>query len=165
MNKNYTNGKIKQKYIESEYFKLIYKVMKYLKLFEEYLQSDAIGYNIGDYIYHVTPIKNLNKIKKLGFKTQSGTSINGKKYNNRIYFATSLISAYDISVNFGSYKDDSEYVIFKLKSNCLDEYEKDPLFIHGIFVDYDIDKKYIVDVIKCEDLFNKFDENDIENLY
>ena len=139
--------------------------MKYLKLFENYLKSDSIGYNVGEYIYHVTPIKNMDKIKKNGLIPQSGTSINGKKYTNRIYFATSLISAYDISVNFSSYKDNGEYVIFKFKSNCLNGYEKDPLFVHGIYVDYPINKNYIVDIIKCDDLFNKFDENDLENLY
>ena len=142
--------------------------MRYIQLFEKYvrMKSDAIGYNIGEYIYHVTSIKNLNNIKQKGFRPQNGTSINGKKYENRIYFATSLIAAYDISLNFGSYKKDNEYVIFKLDSNCLENgYEKDPLFVHGIYVDYPVGKKYIVDIIKADDLFNKYDENDLENLY
>jgi hypothetical protein len=134
-------------------------------LIEDYLVSDAIGYNIGDFIYHTTPMKNLNKIKKYGFEPQSGISINGKKFENRLYFATSLIAAYDLSVNFGSYRDDSEYVIFKVDSKCLNDYEEDPLFTHGIFVDYKIDKKYIIDIIKAEKLFDKFSDDDIENLY
>lgn len=140
--------------------------MKYLMLFESFLKSDAIGYHIGEFIYHVTPLKNEEKIKKEGFKVQSGVSINGKKYEKRIYFATSLISAYDISVNFGSYRNEYEYVIFKINSECLKNgYEKDPLFAHGIFVDYNIDKRYIVDIIKTSELFNKFNDEDLENLY
>lgn len=133
---------------------------------ENYLKSDAIGYNIGEYIYHVTPKKNLDEIKKNGLHPQNGISINGKKYENRIYFATSLIAAYDISVNFGSYKDDGEYVIFKVKSNCLiNSYEKDPLFVHGIYINYEISNECVVDIIKANKLFNKYDENDLENLY
>ena len=131
----------------------------------EYLKSDAIGYNIGEYIYHTTPIKNLKRIEKEGFIPKDGIGINGKPFKNRLYFATSLISAYDISINFGSYKDDDEYIIFKVDSKCLDEYERDPLFVHGIFVDYRVDKKYIIEVIKANDLFNMYDDNDIENLY
>jgi hypothetical protein len=131
----------------------------------EYLKSDAIGYNIGKFIYHTTPKRNAEKIERDGFEPKDGISVNGKKFKNRLYFATSLISAYDISVNFGSYKDDDDYVIFKVDSKCLDEYEKDPLFVHGIFVNYRVDKKYIVDIIKANDLFNMYDENDIENLY
>jgi len=129
------------------------------------LESDAIGYNVGEYIYHTTPLRNMNKIKKEGFIPKSGIAINSKSFTNRLYFATSLISAYDISVNFSSYKDDDEYVIFKVDSKCLDEYEIDPLFVHGIYVDYPINEKYIVDVINANDLFNKYDEEDIENLY
>lgn len=134
---------------------------------EKYLESDAIGYAIGDFIYHVTTMKNVEKIKSQGFKPQDGISINGKPFQNRLYFATSLIAAYDLSVNFSSFKDEykDEYVIFKLKSNCIDEYEEDPLFLHGIYVDYKIDKKYIVDMIKTSDLFNKFNDDDFDDLY
>lgn len=82
-----------------------------------------------------------------------------------MYFATSLIAAYDLSVNFGSYRDSGEYVIFKLTSDCIEEYEEDSLFLHGIYVDYSINKNCIVEVIDAEDLFDKFDENDLEDLY
>jgi len=37
--------------------------------------------------------------------------------------------------------------------------------VHGIYIDYKIDKKYIVDVINASDLINKFDEEDLEDLY
>ena len=133
---------------------------------ESYLPSDAIGYDIGEYLYHITPIKNLNKIKNNGFVPKDGISINGKPFKNRLYFATSLIAAYDLSVNFQSYRDDvDEYVIFKVDSKCLKDYEEDELFKHGIYVNYPISKKYIVDIINAEDLFGKFDEDDFENLY
>ena len=133
---------------------------------ENKFQSDAMGYNIGKYIYHTTPIKNLDKIKYKGLKLRSGITISGENFKNRIYFSTSLIAAYDILVNFGSYRDNKAYAIFKLNSNCLiNGYKKDPLFVHGIFVNYNIDRKYILEIINADDLFNKFNEEDIENLY
>lgn len=131
-----------------------------------YLKSDAIRYNIGEYLYHISPKRNLTEIKKNGFIPKNGIAINGKPFKNRIYFATSLIAAYDLSVNFGSYKDNENYIIFKVKSNCVDNgYEKDPLFVHGIYVNYPISNKYIVDIIDADDLFTKFNDEDIENLY
>ena len=134
--------------------------------FENFLKSDAIGYNIGDYIYHVTPDKNIKKIKKEGFIPKDGTSINGKKFKNRLYFATSLIAAYDLSINFSSYREDNDkYVIFKIDSKCLKDYQKDPLFVHGIYIDYNISSKFIVDDIDANSLFNKYDEDDLEDLY
>jgi hypothetical protein len=56
--------------------------------------------------------------------------------------------------------------IFKVKSNCVgDGYEKDPLFVHGIYVDYPISNDCVVSVMNASDLFNKFNDDDIENLY
>lgn len=133
---------------------------------ENYLKSDAIGYSVGEYIYHVSPKKNLSSIKKYGFMPKDGVSINGKEFENRLYFATSLIAAYDISVNFSSYKDYDGYVIFKLKSECLSNgYEEDNLFVHGIYVDYPISDKYIVEIIDTDDLFDKYDGDDLDGLY
>lgn len=133
---------------------------------ENYLQSDAIGYNIGEYLYHITPKRNIAQIKKNGFIPKDGVAINNKPFKNRLYFATSLIAAYDLSVNFGSYKDNEEYAIFKVKSDCVSNgYEEDPLFVHGIYVDYPIPNTCIVNVINASDLFNKFNDDDIENLY
>ena len=132
---------------------------------ERYLDSDAIGYEIGNFIYHITPEKNLSFIKENGFIPQDGISINGKHFENRLYFATSLIAAYDLSVNFGSYKDDDNYIIFKIESSCISDYEEDPLFVHGIYIDYSISEEYIVDILKADDYFNKFDDDDIEKLY
>jgi hypothetical protein len=132
---------------------------------EKYLKNDAIGYNIGEFVYHVSPKRNLNKIKKYGLIPKDGISINGKPFKNRLYFATSLIAAYDLTVNFSSYKDNEEYIIFKLDSKCIKDYEKDNLFVHGIFINYPVDYKYVIDIINTNDLFNKYDENDLENLY
>lgn len=145
--------------------------MKYIKTLnnyikENYLPSDAIGYNIGEFVYHITPKKNLNTIKKNGFIPKDGISINNKPFKNRLYFATSLIAAYDLSVNFNSYRDNDEYVIFKLDSKCIDKgYEEDELFIHGIYVDYKIPYSFVVDIINASDLFNKFDDDDFDRLY
>ena len=133
--------------------------------FSNKIESDAMGYDIGDYLYHITPVSNFNTIIKKGFIPKNGISINNKPFENRLYFATSLISAYDLSVNFGSYRDDSEYVIFKIKSDCINDYEEDDLFAHGIYVDYKVSNKCIVGYVNANDLFNKFDDEDIENLY
>ena len=137
---------------------------EYLK--ENYLPSDAMGYNIGEFVYHITPKKNFNTIKKNGFIPKDGISINNKPFKNRLYFATSLIAAYDLSVNFNSYRDNDEYIIFKLDSKCIDKgYEEDELFIHGIYVDYKIPYSFVIDVINTSDLFNKFDDEDFDRLY
>lgn len=133
--------------------------------FSNKIESDAMGYDIGDYLYHITPVSNFNTIIKKGFIPKNGISINNKPFENRLYFATSLISAYDLSVNFGSYRDNSKYVIFKIKSDCINDYEEDDLFAHGIYVDYKVSNKCIVGYVNANDLFNKFDDEDIENLY
>ncbi len=133
--------------------------------FSNEIESDAMGYDIGDYLYHITPVSNFDTIINKGFIPKNGISINGKPFENRLYFATSLISAYDLSVNFGSYRDDTEYVIFKIKSDCIDDYEEDNLFAHGIYIDYKISNKCILGYVNANDLFNKFDDEDLENLY
>jgi hypothetical protein len=133
--------------------------------FSNEIESDAMGYDIGDYLYHITPVSNFDTIINKGFIPKNGVAINGKPFENRLYFATSLISAYDLSVNFGSYRDDAEYVIFKIKSDCIDDYEEDNLFAHGIYIDYKISNKCILGYVNANDLFNKFDDEDLENLY
>jgi len=133
---------------------------------KNYLKSDAIGYRVGKYLYHVTPKRNLSIIKKNGFIPKDGISINGVSFENRLYFATSLIASYDLSVNFGSYRDSEEYIIVKVGSKCVDNgYNKDPLFLHGIYIDYSVNNSYIVDIIEADDLFDKFSDDDIESLY
>lgn len=134
---------------------------------ENYLKSDAIGYNVGEYLYHITPKRNVQKITKNGFTPKDGIAINNKRFKNRLFFATSLIAAYDLSVNFGSYRDNEDgYAIFKVKSDCLTNgYKEDSLFPHGIYVDYPIPNTFIVSVMDADDLFNKFNDEDIENLY
>ncbi|MGA1049083.1 MAG: hypothetical protein ACO3UU_13830, partial [Minisyncoccia bacterium] len=47
---------------------------------ENYLPSDAIGYNIGEYLYHVSPKKNLNDIKSNGFTPKDGVTIKGEPF-------------------------------------------------------------------------------------
>ena len=137
-------------------------------MFEEsqHAESDAVGYAVGDYVYHVAPAKYADGIRRSGFLPKSGRSVNGAEYENRVYFATSLIAAYDISVNFGSYRDDGEYVIFKVDSRGLaGGYEEDPLFVHGIYVDYAVPSEYIVDAFPASDLFGKYDDADFDKLY
>ena len=97
---------------------------------------------------------------------KNGVSINGEKFENRLYFATSLIAVYDLYVNFTSIRGYEEYIIIKIDSNCLKQgYSKDMLFQHGIYIDYKISADYIDDIIDADSLFNKFDEDDLENLY
>lgn len=137
------------------------------KQINKYYENDAIGYDIGKYLYHVTPKENLKNIKRNGFEPNDGTTIRGEDFENRLYFATSLIAAYDLSVNFSSYKTDEDLYIIKLKSDCIDknDYEEDPLFLHGIYIDYNVSNNCIISIIEADDLFNKFDDEDIENLY
>lgn len=138
----------------------------YVKMFEDYMASDARGYNIGEYVYHVTPAKNLGSIMRTGMVPRDGTGINGKPYKNRLYFATSLIAAYDISVNFQSHGRGAEYCILKVDSQAVSKrYETDPLFAHGIYVDYPVSAGFIVEVIMANDLFGKYDDDDFDRLY
>lgn len=130
-----------------------------------YLEDDSMGYDIGEFLYHVTSTSNINAILKDGFLPKDGVSISGEHFKNRLYLATSLIATYDLSVNFGSYRDDIDYVIFKIKSKCVNDYTIDPLFEHGIYIDYKIDSKYIVETIPVDDLFGRFNDDDIDNLY
>lgn len=144
--------------------------MKHLKTHLEYInesyrKSDAIGYIIGKYLYHITPSENLERIKNNGFHPKDGVSVNGKVFEDRLYFATSLISAYDLSVNFSSIRDTYDYTIFKVDSSFLKEYEEDPLFPHGIYIDYPVPSEHIIDYFDADDLFDKFSEEDIEDLY
>lgn len=133
---------------------------------KENYKSDALGYNIGDYVYHVSPEHNHSNIMTNGFLPKDGIAINKKKYKNRLYLATSLIAAYDLSVGFGAWRETSDdYLIYKIDSTCIKNYEEDPLFQHGIYIDYKIDSSYIIDVINADDLFNSFDDDDIEALY
>ena len=154
--------RVKNKMSNNEYLKYI----KHVGITENFLVSDAIGYEIGDYIYHVTPKDNIPNIEKKGFVPKDGIAINNKPYENRLYFATSLIAAYDLTVNFNSYREYKEYAIFKLDAKSInDGYEIDPLFQHGIYIDYPIEYKYVVDKFNSEDLFDKFEEDDLDNLY
>jgi hypothetical protein len=134
---------------------------------ENYLSNDAVGYSVGDYLYHVTPKKNLLNIIQNGFEPKDGVAINGKPFKNRLYFATSLIAAYDLCTNFQSYRDGyDEWSIIKVKSVCVkDGYENDPLFVHGIYVNYPIKPDFMVDVIDYDNLFGKFRDEDFEELY
>lgn len=144
---------------------MITTINEFKESIQNKFKSDAIGYNVGEYLYHITPKMNINEIKQNGFIPKNGVSINGKSFTNRLYFATSLIAAYDLSVNFNSYKNDENYVIFKLKSTFLKNYKKDKLFNHGIFIDYPVSYEYVIDIIDANNLFNKFDDEDLENLY
>jgi len=138
----------------------------HVKMFEEYMASDARGYDVGEYVYHVTPVENLTAIRKIGLLPRDGIAINGRRYENRLYFATSLIAAYDISVNFQSLGRGIEYAILKIGSEAVSRgYENDPLFEHGIYVDYPIVPERIADVIMANDLFGKYDDEDFDRLY
>jgi hypothetical protein len=132
----------------------------------EYLENDASNYKIKDYIYHITTLEKYTQILKNRYLIpQNGISINNKKYNNRLYFTTSLIAAYDLSVNFNSYRDIEYNIILKLPSNIINNYNIDPLFKHGIYIDYKISVDNIIDIIYTDDLFNQFNDEDIELLY
>jgi len=139
--------------------------MKYIKLFEEYLTSDAKGYEIGEFLYHTTTLNNKEDIERNGFIPKDGISIDGNYFVNRLYFATSLISAYDISVNFQAHGKGDDYIIYKISSKNISDYEIDPLFQHGIYIDYPISKMDILDVIDSDSLFDKFDCDDLDDLY
>jgi hypothetical protein len=46
--------------------------ISFVGLNEQHLPSDAIGYNIGEYLYHITTKRNVNTIKKNGFIPSKG---------------------------------------------------------------------------------------------
>lgn len=137
----------------------------YSDFLKEELESDAVGYKIGKYLYHVTDTLGLEKIKSNGLIPQDGITIRNEKFSNRLYLATSLISAYDLSINFSSYRDNYEYFILKLDSKFLKNYKIDPLFKHGIYINYGVDKENIIEIINTDDLFDVFDDDDLDNLY
>jgi len=140
-------------------------MIKKYNIFENYLKSDAKGYKIGKYVYHITPERYLNSILKYGFKLHTGGTTNLENiYEPRLYFTTSLIAAYDLAVNFSSFREE-QHIIFKVKSNCIKDYEEDELFPHGIYVEYPVNKDCIIEYYNQDDFFDKFDEDDIENLY
>lgn len=138
----------------------------HVRLFEEFMASDARGYDVGEYVYHVTPVENLATIMRVGLVPRDGVAINGRKYENRLYFATSLIAAYDISVNFQSHGRGREYSIIKVSSEAVARgRENDPLFEHGIYVDYPVGPGAIIGVTMANDLFGKYDDVDLDRLY
>lgn len=133
-------------------------------IMENYLSNDAVGYNVGDYLYHVTPKKNLLNIIQNGFEPKDGVAINGKPFKNRLYFATSLIAAYDLCTNFQEYRNEyDDWVILKVDAKFVKEgYKKDPQFAHGIYIDYPVNSFSILEVIHHENLFGKFRDEDLE---
>lgn len=162
------NGKLDQSIeINNHISNVVISILNHIdELNESYLPSDAIGYKIEKYLYHVTTENNLNKILKSGFIPHDGVSINGKAFKNRLYFATSQIAAYDLSVGLSAWRDNyDKQIIFKLDSSFLKKYQKDPLFEHGIYIDYIVEPKYILEYFEADSLFNKYDEDDLENLY
>ena len=69
--------------------------MKYIKTLNNYLKeiyipSDAMGYNIGEFVYHITPKKNFNTIKKNGLIPKDGISINNKPFKNSVEIERSI---------------------------------------------------------------------------
>lgn len=133
---------------------------------DQLLESDAVGYDVGKYIYHITPKTNLPSIKRNGLLPKDGTSINWDLYKNRLYFTTSLIAAYDLAINFEAHNKGKKYLILKIDSNCLiNGYKEDKLFSHGIYTEYPISYEYIIDIIVADDLVGKYSDEDLENLY
>jgi hypothetical protein len=119
-----------------------------------------------NFLYHVSPIENKDSILKKGIiLKEGGTSHLYRTYTPRIYLACSLISAYDIQLNFNSHNSKT-YLIYKIDKNKLDHtaniYE-DSKFAHGVHIDKNIPKQAIVEVINPDNLH--FNEEDLDNLY
>ena len=132
------------------------------------LKSDASGHLVRDKLYHVTTKENADAIQKRGFIPRNGISINGKPHPARTYFATSLIAAYDLAANFSSWKNTSEeYDILEVNPEMILDrgYKYDPLFAHGVYVDYAVPRRYITGRIPASSLFNRFHDEDFDKLY
>lgn len=139
---------------------------RHVRLFEEYAASDASGYDVGEYVYHVTQSASVGAILEEGLVPKDGVSVNGAPFEGRLYFATSLIAAYDLSVNFESLGRGDDYTILKVDSSCLGGgWENDPLFAHGVYVGYPVDARFIVGAVRADDLFGMYDDADLDELY
>jgi hypothetical protein len=137
-----------------------------VRMFGEHLRSDASGYEVGAHVWHVTPADRLRAIRRVGLLPQDGVSIDGRPFRNRLYFATSRIAAYDISVNFQSHGRAEEYFMLKVDSAGIARgHHDDPLFAHGVWVDYPVGPGYVVGYEAAADAYGEYDEDDLDNLY
>lgn len=136
---------------------------QYRKRMQE-TESDAIGYKLGKFLYHVTPEENADEIRKLGICPATGGNTHLRKtYSPRVYLATSLIAAYDLVTNFSAHRG-TRHVIFKVDPSFVGEFKKDPDFMHGIYLEgYGIPPEGVLEEIDPDSL--DYDENDLDELY
>jgi hypothetical protein len=130
------------------------------------LPSGARGYSVGEYLYHVTPTKYIGKIKNVGIQVATGgTTHLNKTYSPRIFLATSLIAAYDLSQNFSAHRNEPHTIIKIDSSKVEGPFEKDYYFSHGVYVTTNIPLDAIVEYISADDLFGEWDEEELSELY
>lgn len=143
--------------------------------FEEFLSEhrsddETVPFDmLPDRLYHTTKLSNEASIKKGGIRasTGGGTWLN-RTYDPRVYLATSLIAAYDITVGFqahdGSHED---YVIFEIDKRSLRgvTFYEDEKFNHGVYVKSDVPASAITGRVLHSELFGRFNDDDIDRLY
>lgn len=142
--------------------------MKHLKSYENFVEGEEEIKKewLPKELYHISPSINEEKILKNGIKTSNGggTWFN-RTYTPRVYLATSLIAAYDLQVNFISHDMAKKYTIFKIETSLISEgrFFEDSKFAHGIYIEQNIPKEAIIEVIDPDIL--SYDAEDLENLY
>ena len=77
--------------------------------------------------------------------------------------ATSLIAAYDLYVNFNAHNG-KKYYIYKIDTSKINgNFFDDDKFVHGVYIDENIDKDAIVELIDPTHL--SYDDEELSNLY
>ena len=132
-----------------------------------------------DYVYHATPEKNLDSILKQWLKGHANPEWSiwvWNIYNEpRLYFANSLIAAYDIAIMFEAFWKGENFIIIKIPRQELDKYEQFPdekfknsekNFYNWFYILDDINlNKINYEIIKVSDLLNKWSDDELEWLY
>ena len=104
-------------------------------------------------LYHITPEKNLQKIKKIGLIPKSKSNL--FSYDNRIYLSDNIDSLLNLSKSFIEREDkkDKIYIILKVNVNLFAfniRLFRDPNFKKGYYTMENIHPDMIMPIIKIE---------------
>lgn len=127
-----------------------YKAMRFEPLYQPNIREKEIGDNV---LYHITPLRNVENIKKEGLKPLS----NNKYFNypNRVYFLKSNNTAKEIrEIARGFHKsneDDEDYVLIVIDLNRVPvnvAFHNDPSLANAVYTYDRIPSSSIVNVIE-----------------
>lgn len=124
---------------------------------------------VPDRVFHTTRKRNEASVRRDGvLPTTGGGSWLNRTYSPRVYVATSLIAAYDLTVGFQAHDEKHEdYVIFEIDTSMIPEHVffEDEKFNHGIWTPEGIPASAIVGKAYASSLYGKFSDEDLEDLY